>query len=140
MFPFSYDHTFIFKTKKEFIFSRIHNEFKAELDNVKIYSSNKFSFEGFNFFLKRHQWLDDGGIHVEIFDTEIKINLTLNFHISSIFIIAISVLLLAIQHNNILFGVFSIAATWLLFILIRLWTIVMYTLSIKRILNQLISN
>lgn len=137
MFPFNYKYNFIFKTKRTNVTSEeVISILESELMELKVINKTFILFEGFKSLLMRHRWLDDGNIRIKIKDNEVKLNLTLNFYYTPIFMGIISLVFFIYKYKTPLIGLIPFSMMFIVLILVRFWTISMYKASINRIFKS----
>lgn len=140
MFPLSYRHIATIKSEhlsdlgdKEFL-----EIFQKQFDNPKILPPSTITFDNFNFFLKRHKWLDNGELKITIKDNVIQSELTLYFYTTPIIFLMMSIGIVALNTETILWACFGVTCFWLFFGLLYLWTSVMFNMTVRNtILRQL---
>ena len=112
------------------------NTFKKILDNQIFKNQNTITFDGFNFVLKRQQWVDDDEVKISLKDNKVFADLTLNFFTAPIILLLISGLLIILNINQFKFILFGIVVFWAFYLLLFVWTVTMFKITIKRTIKH----
>lgn len=97
MFPFSYNKRIIVsgKGEQEINIDEIRRKFLDQFDNPRLTDHATITFDNFNFFLKRHQWLSNGVLKITQQSNHVVAELHLRFHIAALILAVSSIGLLA---------------------------------------------
>jgi hypothetical protein len=111
MFPFSYNKRIVvsLKSEQKMDVNEILLKFKEQFDNPRLKSLDTITFDNFNFFLKRHKWLDNGVLTISKQDNQVLADLTLGFYTTPVLISIASLGLVWMNRDHIWFALLGVA-------------------------------
>lgn len=138
MFPFSYSTRIVVPSVGEQLIDteKILIKFKEQFDDPKFTDEDTITFGNFNFFLKRHSWLSNGVLKITKKENQVCADLRLNFYFTPIAIIFISFWLIVMNIEQVWFSLFGIAVFWTFYLMLYLWTTLMFKLSVRRTIGH----
>ncbi len=138
MFPFTYTKRIIIPAdkKQKIDIHEIQLKFIEQFDNPNMKDINTIIFDNFNFFLKRHKWLDSGILKISENDNQVIADIELEFYKAPVMIFILCILHVVYNRDNILFAFLGITAFVFFYFLLFIWTSTMYKFSIKRTIKH----
>jgi len=138
MFPFSYNKriTISIKGEQKMEPYEILMKFKEQFDNPKLKNSDTITFDNFNFYLKRHKWLDNGALTISKKENQLLADLTLRFYTTPVILSAGSIILVWMNRNDIWFALVGVAVFWTFYLFFFLWTTIMFRSTIRRTIEH----